>query len=426
VKFQLNLRQLVHALSDTLDMVGVDDRHHGKRVAFMARECARVMGLDGADTDDLVVASLLHDCGVSSTRVHLNLVNELDWSGSQDHCHLGHQLLSSCEPFTGLAEVILYHHTHADRLKALELPTQTALFANLIFLTDRVDALIAQAGAETPLLAKKRVRKEISRYQGSLFRDDLVELFLSASERESFWLSLEAEVIDHFVDEWTRAGEVEVLPYETLKSVANLFSVCVDAKSRFTAEHSHGVASLARHIGDLCGLPEHSLNKLELAGLLHDIGKLRVPDEILEKPGRLDEEEFTLMERHSFDTLNVLGRIDGLEDIALWASQHHEDLRGTGYPFKNSAETLSLEARILKVADVFQALAQNRPYRDSLTPEEILTIQRQMVLERRLDGKVVEKVAGDLEGCWRASLHAGFDDKSHVGAAGSSMAAQLH
>ena len=266
----------------------------------------------------------------------------------------------------------------------------------------------------TPLLAKKRVREEISRNRGSLFRDDLVESFLRTSERESFWLSLEPEVIEQIVTAWTRDGEPGVFGFEAVKSVANIFSACVDAKSRFTAEHSQGVANLARHIGTLFGLPEHTLNKLELAGLLHDIGKLRVPDEILDKPGRLNEEEFILMKRHSFDTLHVLGRVEGLEEIAFWASLHHEDLRGSGYPFKLSGDALSLEARILKVADVFQALAQNRPYRDGLAAEDILSILQEMVADRRIDGKVVEKVADDLPGCWQAAQDTGLEAKSPV------------
>ncbi|MDH3393062.1 MAG: hypothetical protein OEL66_03575, partial [Desulfobulbaceae bacterium] len=90
---QIDFRQVIHALSDALDLVGVDELQHGKRVAFMAMECGRAFGLDQEKLDQLYHAALLHDCGVSSTTVHRYLVTELDWSGADDHCQRGHDLL---------------------------------------------------------------------------------------------------------------------------------------------------------------------------------------------------------------------------------------------------------------------------------------------------------------------------------------------
>jgi HD-GYP domain-containing protein (c-di-GMP phosphodiesterase class II) len=143
---------------------------------------------------------------------------------------------------------------------------------------------------------------------------------------------------------------------------------------------------------------------LEIAGLLHDIGKLRTPDDYLEKPSKLTDEEFAMLRRHSFDTYKILQAIDGLEDIAMWASQHHEHIDGSGYPKHLKESELSQEARILAVADVFQALAQNRPYRAPLEPEEILNILQKEVEKSHLDESVVNCVSHHLEDCWRTAL----------------------
>ena len=110
------------------------------------------------------------------------------------------------------------------------------------------------------------------------------------------------------------------------------------------------------------------------------------------------------MQRHSFDTYNILKRIHGLEDVALWAGQHHERVNGTGYPYRLRHEQLSQEARIVAVADVFQALAQNRPYRRALAPAEVLQILQDEVRAGKLDATIVAKVCEKLEICARIAL----------------------
>jgi len=181
--------------------------------------------------------------------------------------------------------------------------------------------------------------------------------------------------------------------------MATIFAEIVDAKSPFTVEHSLGVSRLAKFIGDLVGLSEDKQNMLEVAGLLHDLGKLNVPDEILEKPGALSLEERMIMMRHSFESYQILSRIEGFEDISKWAAFHHEALSGKGYPFHKDKKGLSLEARIVAVADIFQALAQNRPYRNSLPKDEISNIMDDMVDRGHLDPQLVDLTKSNSEKC---------------------------
>lgn len=404
MRVDVDLRQAVYALSDALDLVGVNDFYHGKRVGLMAVELARAMGLDDAEQGELFDIGLLHDCGVSSTIVHQNLVSQMDWGGARGHCERGHALLGGFAPLAHLAPAVLHHHTHWRDFARLRVEPAVARKANLIFLADRADALAAPHYGPALLQHKAGIRAALADQRGSMFEPDLVEAFMEASRADAFWLILEPRHIQNFLGEMLRQGLPTRLSFPELRQMAMLFSHVVDAKSPFTAAHSLGVARLARLLGELDGQAEETLNQLEIAGLMHDLGKLQVPDEILDKPGPLTRDERMIMNRHSFETYQILRRIPGLEEVAAWAAYHHETLDGAGYPYRLGAGGLPRPARLLAVADVFQAMAQDRPYRGSLPAERILESLRQRARAGKLDAGAVALVENHLEACWHAAI----------------------
>ena len=408
-----NLHQLIYALSDALDLVGVDDVNHGKRVAYMALECAKEMGLDDDKRVDLFHASLLHDCGVSSTRIHDKLVFTLDWQGAEDHCIRGYQLLNRTAKLRHLSNAILFHHTHYNMLEELGVDSETSLMSNLIFMADRADALHAQFRVADPdatqLSIGGKIREEIERLSGSFFNPQLVDAFLRASSREGFWFTLEPEPLHRYLLAYLEGLSAENVDMSELHEVAEMFALFVDAKSPYTADHSYDVAQLARFIAKKMQLSPDICSKIEVAGLLHDLGKLRIPDELLEKASALSPGEFDTIKLHAYETKQILSQIEGLEDIALWASQHHELLNGRGYPYHAASGEMPLPSRIIAVADVFQALAQNRPYRKGLKPMEIFTILEAKVKEGGFDGDVVATVRNNLQECWELSVANSFN-----------------
>jgi len=403
--YNINFHEAIYSLSDALDLVGVVQVHHGKRVGYMAAECGKQLGLDSDRLDNLFQAAILHDCGVSNTAVHARLA-QFEWEKAHGHCEMGAQILKSAAPLAHLSEIVLYHHTHWSDYEGLDVSDDVALLANIIYMVDRVDVLSlkAQVKYSDILLGIDEIRHKILEKRGSWFKEELVDAFMDISDSEAFWLSLEREHVDGYVIEWIGHETTRPVSFADLRSVVKIFSHIVDAKSKFTREHSDGVANLASYLGHLFELSDKSCETLELAGLLHDIGKLRVPDEVLEKSDQLSLPEFKTIQRHSFDTFNILKRIKGFETIAQWAGQHHERVDGGGYPYRIKEDRLSLEARILAVADVFQALAQDRPYRKALSPQEIATILRRDAGEGKLDSRVVGMVVDHLDDCWRASL----------------------
>jgi len=401
----INLHEAIYSLSDALDLVGVTHIHHGKHVAYMAAECGKRLGWSGQRMNELFQAAMLHDCGVSKTTIHSRLA-QFEWEMENDHCMIGAALLNTCPLMANLAPIVRYHHTHWSELKELDIPQDVKLSANCIYMVDRVDVLSLGylVDQSNLLLGSNSIQKKILDKKGDYFCPELVDVFMDISRSEAFWLSLENEHVHGYMSSWLSETTIQEMSFQDLRSIVRIFSHVVDAKSPFTKEHSDGVARLSRVLGQFFELSEKTCDMLELAGLLHDIGKLRQPDELLLKAGKLTVEETAQMHRHSFDTYTIIKNIHGLEKISEWAAQHHERVDGTGYPYHLGEGGVSLEARIVAVADVFQALAQERPYRDALPPDEIMKILYDMVEDGKLDRKVVMHVDQNLEYCWRAAI----------------------
>lgn len=403
-----NLHQMIYALSDALDLVGVEDIYHGKRVAYMALECAKELNLSDIDTIDLFHASLLHDCGVSSSKIHNKLVFTFDWEGAEDHCIRGYQLLNLSKKLKHLNNIILYHHTHWETLKQLKIDERTATLSNLIFLVDRVDALCAQKRVENSnsslLSISEMVINEIKELSGVFFEPKLVEVFLNVAKKEVFWFTLEEENLHRYFEKYISSLGNCTISLSSIAQIAKLFALFVDAKSPYTADHSMDVAKLSKFIAEQMDLDPETCTKIEIAGLLHDLGKLRVPDEILDKNAPLTKDEFDLVKIHAYETHQILSKVKGLEDICEWSSQHHETLNGVGYPYHAKKSEISLPARIIAVADIFQALAQKRPYRENLKPLQIISIIKDKVNSGALDENVVEVIENNLQTCWELSI----------------------
>jgi putative nucleotidyltransferase with HDIG domain len=402
---RVDMRQMVLVIASAVDLVGVDDVLHGQRIGVMALECAKSLGWDQATQNLLFDAGLLHDCGVSSTRVYRTLTADLDWHEAYVHCGRGNELLRGFQPLAHLAPIVLYHHTHWDRLVELPIPPTVARYANLIYLANWVDSnALSYYADHSLLLHTEELRNLIERRRGTFFAPELVDAFLNASRSEAFWLLLDPDFIHQYINEIGRFPEKRSITLTELKQFALTIAAIVDAKSHFTAGHSRGVGRLARFIAKKAGIAGVRLDFIEVAGMLHDIGKLQTPDEVLESTAKLNLAERALMKRHSFATYQILKRIVGFEKLARWASQHHESPTGGGYPFHMFNGEIPLESRIIRVADIFQALAQDRPYRAALPATEIIAILRELEAANEVDSMLVGIVARHLEECHAAAI----------------------
>ncbi len=155
------------------------------------------------------------------------------------------------------------------------------------------------------------------------------------------------------------------------------------------------MANKAKTLAQYYGLSEETVARIYFAGALHDIGKLTIDNDILEKPAKLTDGEFTQMKNHAYGTWEILGRIKGVGSIRDWAALHHEKLDGSGYPFGIEGRQLNKIERMMACVDIYQALTEARPYKDGMSHEATMAIMRKEVARGKLDGGIVE----DMDRC---------------------------
>jgi len=282
--------------------------------------------------------------------------------------------------------LVRFHHVPWDRGKGADHGGRTVPSAShILHLADRISVLV---GSQREALGKaKTVCMRIQAVSGGMFMPQYVEAFRRLASREYFWLDAASPWLGAILQRRLDLGTVRVAK-KGLQGVANLLARSVDFRSRFTASHSCGVAAAAEALARRAGLSKRECWMMRIAGCLHDLGKLVVPAEVLERQGPLTSEEADTMRSHTYHTYSVLDSIGPFDVIKTWAAYHHERLDGTGYPFHLSGKDLSPGARIMAVADVFTALTEDRAYRSALSKEEAVS-----VLERvgrpGLDGDII-------------------------------------
>lgn len=176
--------------------------------------------------------------------------------------------------------------------------------------------------------------------------------------------------------------------FDLVASIANI----VDMMSAAVGSHHMQVAYLAYRLSEELSLSNDKRFELFIAAYLHDLGKLAIPSEILEKRDALTEDECFIMRSHVYHTYQALEPVDVLRAVSSWGSLHQERLNGTGYPFGLMADDLPLGSRIMAVADVFTALTEDRPYRKGMIPENTTAVLQVMVEADELDKNLMEWV----------------------------------
>ncbi|OCL27898.1 phosphohydrolase [Orenia metallireducens] len=416
VELNVPLFDMVMCLSDAMDLVSPIVTGHHKRVAYIASSIGKELGLSKEDEKDLIIAGALHDAGAFSLNERMdslnwNIADEVyeetefftsapfyEYAGTISHAELGYYLIKKFNPFIRIAEIIRYHHVPWDNGKGRYFKgKEVSLSSHILHLADVIDLLTNKDKSEEDILSQSsEISEKILKEVGENFSLELVETFLSLAKKEAFWFGLVSPGIDRTLSKRVEGVNL-VLNYEGLLSLANLFSQIIDFRNRFTATHSSGVAASAGVLADLVGLSEFKCRQIKIAGYLHDLGKLAVPPEILNKGGKLTRKEFDIIKRHPFYTYKILDRVKGLEEIKIWASYHHERVDGQGYPFHTKGENLPIEARIMAVADVFTAITEDRPYRKGMNLQKALSILEEMSSDGALDKEVVAILKDNLE-----------------------------
>ncbi|MBF0590174.1 MAG: HD domain-containing protein [Magnetococcales bacterium] len=363
-------------------------------VGYLTLHLTRAMRIPPHESRDLVLAALIHDLGAVGVDERFQML-EFEEQDAHFHGLLGSHLVASYPPLSHLQTYLLGHHLDwqhgkGNRIAGIWIPYN----CHLLHMADRIAVMIDRS---RPILDQvESIVATIQDASGSRFPPDMVDRFTRLADNEVIWLDIAANKMDQVLKQGVGSKTIPMTG-ENLTRFAQFIAGVIDSRSPFTATHSSGVASVSRHLAEKMARDPIVCDKIEVAGYLHDIGKLAVSPAILDKPAKLDEAEWRHMHSHTYYTHEILSHLSGFEEIDNWASMHHETLDGGGYPFHVTEDQLSLEARIIAVADVFTALTEERPYRAGLDQTHVSRILRDMVANNHLDDQVVTTALSDYE-----------------------------
>jgi len=395
---KIMINNILYAIADALDYVEAEllgaTTNHARRVAYISAEMGKRYGLNGKQLLNLAACAVLHDNALteyeaSELNKGLDILQNKSELDLKDHCIMGEKNLSLLPFYKDAKGTILYHHEEADGTGPMGLKTEEIpLYSKIIHIADIVDVAFDLSD-----MSYGKYKKAISFVEGSegtRFDSESVNCF-----KEVCTYGMLCRMDNDYIAELLSRTLPEVpVDYtnEDLEGIAGMFARVTDYKSTFTCTHSAGVARKVKKLAISYGFDDNKVAKIYFAGALHDIGKLIISNDILEKPDKLTDDEFTNMKNHAYMTWEILGRMQGVGDIRYWAAYHHEKLDGSGYPFGLNAEGLSREARMMACVDIYQALTENRPYRKGMSHEKCIEIMRKEAERGKLDPQIVEDI----------------------------------
>ena len=393
-KIRINLYDVLACISNTEGLVSSKLSNHHQQVAYLAFRLSEQLGLPREQQYEIFIAALIHDIGALSTREKLELI-ETEPLNINDHAFRGAKLLEGFKPLQGAAQIIKYHHVPWDYGNGKNhMGMDVPLASHIIHISDRTCTSI---NLERNVLSQMpEILAKIQSKANSVFREDLVEALTELGKKEYIWLDL---ALPAPAKKIIQMGVFNILTLDVddIVDLSKIFSHIIDFRSRFTARHSAGVAKTAQRLAELAGFSPYECKMMLIAGYLHDLGKIAINDEVLEKPSKLSEDEFNEIRSHTYYTYQLLEPIEELKIINTWASFHHEKLNGKGYPFHISGDSLSLGARIMAVADIFTATTEDRPYRAGMDFESVRKILSGMVENGAIDGRIVDLLVQNYE-----------------------------
>ncbi|WP_230969843.1 HD-GYP domain-containing protein [Nitrogeniibacter aestuarii] len=420
----LKLSQLIGSLSYALDMTEGQPAGHCVRCCWIGTHIGRELMLPEQEMRELYYTLLLKDLGCSSNAARiceLYLADDLSFkrdfklvNGSLPkvlnfvigHTGLGANLAdrfraiftifregddiaqeliqTRCQRGADIARRLRFSEAVAEGIHCLDehwdgtgrpgqrIRTEIPLYSQIALLSQVIDVFFMSEGDHAAL-------EEATARAGAWFDPALVDAFRSVARDGAFWTMLRSPEIDRAVFE-LEPGQAEVaLDEDYLDEIAVAFGEVVDAKSPYTAGHSARVALYTDVIAEAMGLPEARRRWLKRGALLHDVGKLGVSNLILDKPGKLDSDEWHAVQMHAAYTEEILCRIPAFRELAVISGAHHERLDGKGYPHGLSGEQISLETRIITTADIFDAITAERPYRGAIPLPKALDMMAENV-----------------------------------------------
>ena len=373
---RIALKSALMLATRVIQIINPELHLHMQRTALIALELALAAGLSRQQQQTIFCAALLHDIGVLGDKrviASLNAIDNLD----DPHQHRGAEMLDGLATLAPILPIIRDHHFSPSHRGSLE--------QHIVYFADVFERLLSSDKTATTYQTDIVIDKFRALYQE--IDPQLCQTLCQLAQKEHFWLHLNPGHIQRMLEIIGPINAIYI-DIDGLKDICLLIAKIVDTYSSFTASHSLMVGKISRMLATYINLPELECQKIEIAGYLHDIGKIYIPLAILEKQGELDDEELLQVREHSYMTGKLLSAFSELGEIINWAANHHEKLDGSGYPLHLNEDYLQLPDRIIAIADIFTALTEDRPYRHGMSLQQALQLIEADVINGALDKDV--------------------------------------
>lgn len=371
----INSGNIFGLIARTLSRVDPRLVDHGKRVAYLTVKMLDMEGRRSArEKRDICFLALLHDVGAYKTD-EIDRMMTFESNHIWGHSIYGYLFLKYLSPIRPLAPAILFHHTPYEELRWIDTPEKD--LAGLIDLADRVDVLTQTEGRSSTHL-----HGYLRGARGVRFSEEAVDLFLEADR--CFHLE---EVLRRPPEIGDFEPEADLSP-EEIDAYLMMLVYSIDFRSQHTVTHTITTVTIAVELARMMGLSAEESSHVRYGAMLHDLGKIGIPEEILEFPGKLSAQAMAVMRTHVDITEDILGgAIDPVTaNISL---RHHEKLDGSGYPRGLRGSELTLPERIVAVADMASALLGTRSYKEAYSTRRTLDILRDTAGKGLIDGRIV-------------------------------------
>ncbi len=369
----MQFTELISTLSSILDLDENIKLYHAWRTALIAYRMAKL--IVPKEAVQIFYAALLHDVGAVGLKDHIvHYANLLDHGGQENirlHPEVGARIVAE---IPGLQEASRYILDHHEMYNGQGYPygkkgDELSIGSQILYIADHFDLLLRNESMKrTDIYNYYRTRK------GQNYALELWPVFLEVLHSDGgTFFHLISDTVGYLPLMHQALQEVSQIPLDLpenfLDQVVKVFGKIIDAKHSYTQGHTERVVQYSQIVGETVGLTTEELHTLQRGAYLHDIGKLGVPVAILDKKGRLTDEEFYKVKKHIIITMEVLDSMSFLRNLTEISGYHHTRWDGNGYPDRVAGEEISLEARILCIADSFDAMTSSRAYRDAQSYE---------------------------------------------------------
>lgn len=388
---KISFYNAIKTISDSIDLMSKEINGHHKLVAYISLRIGRRLNLDIKSLRKLVFSALIHDIGILYfDKIIDEILRDHNY---EEHAYVGYSLLKDYFPFEGYAEILKYHHDNWDNIEH----NQNSYLSNILNLADLTAYFIDQADNKATILDGKLTGK-IKEYSTNIIKEDIISGLESISDQRSFWLdTINLNIREQLLEDYIINNLDLKLNLEQIMDIGKIVSHIIDFRNPFTATHSKGIATISSKLAGDLSFSDQDVKIMEIAGYFHDIGKMILPLDLINKKGKLNKKEWAIMKSHTYYSYYVLENIKEIPKLKEWAAFHHEALNGTGYPFSIDKNKLSIGARILTVADKFTALTEDRPYRDGYAKDKVISILKDNVEENIIDANIVDLLIDNYE-----------------------------